>query len=198
MREAVPVERLTATMIMVSVRGAPSLRGVSLPRSRMLVVSDGISKVATAVGTAVGGVGIPSKNGGAAVNSSEGDSWGALVGVCVGATVMVGMGGVSVAVGVGPGVFVPAGVSLGVIVAVGMISSVAVGEGVDVSFSSAVEERLRPATTALVGVGGFVPHPVSRSVVMMMARMRMIGYFLFEVTIILTLLDKVCVRCLIF
>lgn len=166
--EAVPLPRLTVTMIMVSVRLESLSSGVSLPNSRMLVVSSGTSKVATAVGTAVGGVGIPSKNGGAAVAVNAGSVRGTLVGVCVGATVMVGNG---VLVGVGPGVFVPAGVAVGsgvavsgtVAVSVGDMSSVAVGSPADL-FS--------PAAWARVGNGsGLVPQ-LARMMMLNMRRPR--------------------------
>ena len=146
---------MTATMIMVSVRVDASLSGVSLPRRRMLVVSFGTSKVATAVGTAVGGVGTPSKNGGAAVAVSTGSVRGTLVGVCVGATVMVGRG---VRVGVGPGVFVPAGVTVGsgVADAAGSVSSASVSSvvtAVSSTVAGSFVDLFKPAASARVGSG---------------------------------------------
>lgn len=185
------MERLTATIIMVSVRVAPSSRGVSLPNSRMLVVSLGTSKVATAVGTAVGGVGMPSKNGGAAVAVRTGTTCGTLVGVCVGATVIVGMGGVSVIVGLGPGVLVPDGVLLGSGVAVSSASA-SVSSGLDAvdSGSSSVAEAddlLSPTATALVGNGSWVLPQLARKMILRIMRMRTIGCLLFNVTIIITL-----------
>ena len=94
---------------MVSVRVSSEPKEVSLPSSRMLVVESGTSKVGTAVGTAVDGVGMPSRSSSGAVMVSTGSCCGRLVGVAVGTAVLVGVTvGVLLAVGLGPGVSVPA------------------------------------------------------------------------------------------
>ena len=70
--EAVGPSSLIETMIIVSVRVFSVPISVSLPSSRMLVVESGTSKVGTAVGTAVEGVGTPSRKFSGAVMVSTG------------------------------------------------------------------------------------------------------------------------------
>ena len=125
--EAVGPSGLMETMIIVSVRVLLEPRGVSLPSSKMLVTPSGTSKVGTAVGTAVDGVGTPSRKSSGAVTVRTGFCWGRLVGVVEGTAVFVGVAvGVLEAVGLGPGVSVPAlvGVAEGSGVAVGDCSRV--------------------------------------------------------------------------
>ena len=156
--EAVGPSWLMETMIMVSVRVSSEPMGVSLPSSRMLVVLSGTSKVGTAVGTAVDGVGIPSSSSSGAEMVSTGSSWGRLVGVVVGTAVLVGVAvAVLDGVGLGPGVLVP--------------TAVGVADGLGVSLAVGVAASLFSAATmatvaARVGSGASLPvQPAKKNVV---------------------------------
>ena len=115
--EAVGPSSLMETMIIVSVRVSLDPSAVSLPSSKMLVVLSGTSKVGTAVGTAVEGVGTPSRKSSGAVMVRTGSCCGRLVGVAVGTAVLVGLivaVAVSPWVGLGPGVTDSSGVGVAV------------------------------------------------------------------------------------